>query len=886
MWLKEPMHPVAYATRSIFIMTHRSLLFIIPFIVVSILQPVCSAEIPPLVPLPAKVTPAEGKFQLDASTAIVAAKPEEKMVADMLASWLRPTTGLALPVKAVAEGRVIRLSIDTSLSSKLGREGYLLDCTAGGVTIRAAEGAGLFYGAQTFRQLLPPQACGVGLTKGVEWIAPAVNIEDRPRFMWRGFMLDVSRHFFTVDYIKSLIDSMAGQKLNLLQLHLTDDDGWRIEIKKYPKLTEIGAWRGTKCVLPNTRQGETHARYGGFYTQQQLKDLVAYAKARNIEIMPEMDLPGHALAIVTAYPETLPSKLADAVSAQGFSANAISPAKEANYRMIDDIIGEIAAIFPFAYIHIGGDEVNHKVWEACPEIKHLMEREKLGNLHQMQVHFTRRLEGILTKHGRKMIGWQEIADDRLSKQTGIMAWIGPEPGWNAAKRGAPAVMAPGGSFYFDMACPGADDEPPAHWWAGQVGLARAYEFDPLDPKAGLDAAAKPNILGVQAALWTEFVTAWKSKSGWLEVKDEGECADYKIWPRLCATAETAWTPQEQRDFTGFSQRMGGQYLRMAAQGHKFRLEPPTAKLDKGLIHIIPAWPAGKVKYTLDGSDPFNSPSTKIYDGSPIEGRYRSGLTMRSFIAEGNVHSPIKRGATIAPAGTWDVAAWVRDQPQTLVFPAGGHIQQPGRWKIRMTKTAGKDGLVVDRMTLRAAGVDLATATPSRAGNVVLEVKATPPAGAELVIMARFTGDKSEAKGNVLVEKLTAEIIAGLKVETKVPLYGEAYEVSQLLDGDPETFCWTSRNMEADETLTWIFPEAIPLKRIELQSGQPNSTKDQILDAVLEISTDGVIFTKASGFTYGAAKADLAGKVVKAVRLRATAKSPGWVVVQDLILTRN
>lgn len=840
---------------------------------------------PSLVPWPAKVTPATGRLKLDSSTAMVAVKPSEMQVAAMLAAWLRPSSGLALPIVKSASGHPIRLVMDSSLTGRLGREGYLLDCATTGVTIRAADVAGLFYGAQTFRQLLPAAAFSRGPVKQIDWSVPCLAIEDQPRFVWRGFMLDVSRHFFSIDYLKKLVDDMAACKLNLLQLHLTDDDGWRVEIKKYPKLTEVGAWRGTACTLPNTRQGETHARYGGFYTQRQLKELVAYAKARNIEIMPEVDLPGHALAIAKAYPQTLPSKLSDAVSAQGFSANAISPAKEPNYQMIDDIIGEIASIFPFAYIHIGGDEVNHKVWEVCPEIKQLMEKEKLANLHQVQVHFTRRLEGILAKHARKMIGWQEIADDRLNKQTAIMAWIGPEPGWNAAKRGTPAVLAPGGSFYFDMGYPNAEDEPPAHWWAGQVGLARAYEFDPLSAKSGIDGAASKNILGVQAALWTEFVTGWKSKSGWLELKDEAACADYKIWPRLCATAETAWTPQEQRDFADFSQRMGGQYLRMAEQGLVFRLEPPTAKLDRGNIVITPAWSQGKVKYTLDGSDPFDSASAKIYAGEAIDGRFRGGLTMRSWIAERSVFSPLRRGATIAPAGTWNVADWARDQPKTLIYQVADSIQTAGLWKIRMEKTGGRDGLVIDRISLQAAGETIATATPTRVGSVILKLDRTPPKAMELAIVARFTGEKPEAKGNVLIEKLTAEIIDGLKVETKLPVYGEANDTAKLLDLDPDTFCWTSRNMEAGETLDWVLPEPTAIKRIEFQSGQPNSTKDQILDAVLEVSADGQTFTQASGFSYGAAKADLNGKLVKVVRVRATKKSPGWVIFQDLVITR-
>lgn len=842
--------------------------------------------LPALIPRPASITLGKGEFQLSPGTSLQAVKAEEIAAAEWLADQLRKPTGYALPVKADAAARSLGFFLDTSLKDALGNEGYRLDATPGSVKIQAATAAGLFYGAQSFRQLLPPQAYGRKKAADVTWSVPAVKIEDRPRFAWRGFMIDTSRHFFPVEFLKQLIDDMASQKLNLLQLHLTDDDGWRVEIKKYPKLTEIGAWRGTECPLPNTREGETFKRYGGFYTQEQLKELVAYAKQRHIEIMPEVDLPGHALAIATAYPETLPEKLSEAVSVQGYKANAISPAKEANYQMVDDIIGEIAAIFPYPYIHIGGDEVNHKIWEECPQIKALMEKEKLSNLHQVQVHFTRRLEGIITKHGRKMIGWQEIADDRLSRDTAIMAWISAGPGWNAAKRGTPAVMAPGGNCYFDMPYPNAQDEPPAHWWAGPVGIEQAYGFDPVGPESGLDEAGKAKVLGVHAALWTEFVIGWDSKSGWLKLKDESECASYKIWPRLCATAETGWTPQAERNFTSFRNRLGGQFARFAEMGRVFRLEPPSAKLAGGLIHIQPPYTGAQVKYTVDGSDPFANKSAKLWDGKPLDGNVRGGLAMRTVMPAYSITSPLSRGAIIEPAGTWEVRNWKAGEPQVLTFKVRDHISEPGRWRVRMARTKGGEGLAVDRMTLRSGTKTLPSAPITRPDSAIFEIPQTVPADLELIVDAKFTGPKPDAAGTVLIEKLTGEVIPGLTIETKIPHHGAEFDASQLLDGDSDTYQWSSRVWEKDETLTWVFPQLTLMKEVALQSGAPNGTKDQILDAVLEVSTDGSTFTDATGFTYGAAKIGVGGKFIKAVRIRATGKSPGWVILQDLRITRD
>ena len=528
----------------------------LPLLAAFAFTPLISFAAPALVPLPASLAEKSGPgFELTATTGFTATGPAAQE-AGFVAERLRASTGFALPVSASGAGIVFRL--DPTLKTKLGDEGYRLESDAEGVRISAADTAGLFYGGQTLLELLPPEAFSSALVAGKKWTVPAVTIEDEPRFAWRGFMLDESRHFIGASHVKRLLDAMALHKLNRFHWHLTDDEGWRIEIKAYPKLTDIGAWRGTECRLPNTL-GEKYKRYGGFYTQDELRDIVAYAKARHIEIMPEVDLPGHSLATVTAYPELLAGGKSDTVSAQGFTSNVISPAKPATYRFVETVFDELKGIFPYEYIHIGGDEVNHGAWKDSPEISALMKAEKLQSLHDVQVFFTKRLEGIFARRGKKIFGWNEVFDERLDKNTGIMAWTGTGPGYHAAKKGYPVVMAPGQHAYLDMGYPGAQGEPPSHWWAGPVDNARVYAFDPLGDGGDLPQSAKGRILGVEAALWTEYVVPWKGEA--LDLETFSAHADYKTWPRLSALAEVGWTPQALRVYDDFEKRLGPDQLR-------------------------------------------------------------------------------------------------------------------------------------------------------------------------------------------------------------------------------------------------------------------------------------------------------------------------------------
>ncbi len=447
----------------------------------------------------------------------------------------------------------------------------------------------------------------------------------------------------------------ALHKLNVFHMHLTDDEGWRIEIKKYPKLTEIGAWRGTKCAIPNfgVDEGTFHdspERYGGFFTQEQIREIVAYAGRLHINVMPEVDMPGHCRAICLAYPETMP------INAGG-GVNTISPAKESNYQVIDDIVGELAELFPFEYVHIGGDEVNHGLWGNDPEIKALIAREKLGGLGGAQVYFTKRLEGILAKHKKSMIGWNEITNDKLARTTGIMSWTGPGPGYNAARMGFPVVMAPGPYDYFDMGNPQANDEPPAMGWAGLVSLERCYSFDPLNDR-GLNATQAERIMGVQACLWAEYIHPWKPKTTWADFSTEPKVMEFKTFPRLCALAEVGWTPQAQRNYADFADRLGPTHLeRLKYSGLAFRLPAPEAQMYKGMITIVPPYAGAQIRYTVDATDPLDSATALQWDGKPVQcsaGQFRARTYLMGVFSplhvgaqRGNVVYSMKPAATVS-----------------------------------------------------------------------------------------------------------------------------------------------------------------------------------------------------------------------------------------------
>ena len=490
---------------------------------------------------------------------------EVKKIASLFAAQITPPTGYKTTIKAgnspLPKSILFLLTTDKTIAD----EGYKLKVTSAGITLTARKPAGIFYGVQTLLQLLPSGITSTTELDYDEWDIPAVTIEDQPRFGWRGLMLDVSRHFFTVAQVKDYIDQMVKYKFNLLHLGLTNDQGWRIQIKSLPKLTEVGAWRvertGTFGNLSKPQPGEP-ATYGGFYTHEDIKELVKYAADRFVNILPEIDVPGHSLAAIASYPELSCTPGEYYVSPgdrfmvwpgggqhfYGLLDNTICPANEKAYEFLDKVFTEVAQLFPFGYIHMGGDETARNFWEKSEQIKALMKKENLKDLDEVQSYFVKRVEKIINSKGKKMIGWDEILDGGLAPNAAVMSWRGMKGGIEAAKQGHEVVMSPTDFAYIDYMQGDAAIEPPVY---STLRLKKAYQFEPLPE--GVDAKL---IKGGQANLWTEQVYNTRHMQ-------------YMTWPRAFAIAEVLWSSKEKRNWEYFSKRVENHFKRLDMAGVKY-----------------------------------------------------------------------------------------------------------------------------------------------------------------------------------------------------------------------------------------------------------------------------------------------------------------------------
>mgnify|MGYP001554227875 CR=1 FL=1 len=642
------------------------LMVIIPFI--GITQQKIS-----IIPKPVSLTEEEGHFSIDKNTSIIFNTKENELhhAAHFFNEYLKNISGDVLSFN-LKKNKSIELLIKKTPA--IGEEGYLLNVSPKKIQIIANTKAGIIYGMQSLFQTLPE------IRTNAELQVPCMKITDYPSFKWRGMHLDVCRHFFSPEMIKEYIDLLSEYKFNTFHWHLTDDQGWRIEIKKYPKLTSVGAWRADRRGIPwseckPTQPGEA-ATYGGYYTQEQVRDIVAYAAERNITIVPEIEMPGHSEAAIAAYPwlsctQQPQTTITGGMYPPGIQSN-YCPANDSVFTFLENVLTEVMQLFPSKYIHIGGDEVDKTPWKNDPRCQAFMKKSGYTDEEQLQSYFIQRIEKFLIAHHRKLIGWDEILEGGLAPEATVMSWRGESGGIQAAKMKHDVVMTPGTPLYFDHYQAGPAGEPEAI--GGFNTLKMVYDYYPV-PKE-LDSTDATYVLGAQANVWTEFIST-------------REHLEYMVLPRMLALAEGLWTPKSEKNYDDFYERLQNQFREFDEKGFHYCpgnftvAVKPVSQDGKLLVTLSSEIPGADIYYTTDGSDP-GAESNKYINPVQID----SSLTLKAVIVINGkvmgvkpaeqkfvVHKAIGRNVTYTnPPSTYYPA----DGPNTLTDGVRG-TTAPGKY---------------------------------------------------------------------------------------------------------------------------------------------------------------------------------------------------------------
>lgn len=575
-----------------------------------------------IIPAPMSLTQHDGQFKLNKKTTFGATTTEAKTIAEFFASKMKAATGYNIQV---ADKGNITLAIDESLD--VNEEGYTLDVTPSNVTVKAKTPQGLFYGMQSFMQLLPAEIESAEKVEGIAWVAPSASIKDEPRFGYRGMMIDPCRHFMPVEDIKKQIDVLALFKINRLHWHLTEDQGWRIEIKKYPKLTEVGS----------TRIDGEGTEHKGFYTQEEIKEVVKYAADRFITVVPELEIPGHELAAIAAYPEL--SCKGEPITPRiiwGVEDIVMCPGKEDMFEFLEDVIDEMVPLFPSEYFHIGGDECPKTSWKSCPLCQKRIREEglKADGKHtaeeRLQSYVIQRMEKYLATKGKKIIGWDEILEGGLAPTATVMSWRGEEGGIAAALMNHTVIMTPGGNgMYLDHYQGDPKIEPVAI--GGMTLLEKTYSYNPV-PDTLAQMGKSEFVLGVQGNVWSEYLY-------------NEDIREYRTYPRIIAIAEIGWTPEDKKDYKDFERRIDNAYVRLDEHDINYHIPQPeqpngscnfVAFTDKASLEFKTSRPV-KMVYTTDGSEP--TESSTAYS-APIEITETTTLKIASVLPSGKM-SPVR-----------------------------------------------------------------------------------------------------------------------------------------------------------------------------------------------------------------------------------------------------
>lgn len=577
-----------------------------------------------VIPKPETLKLNEGNFQFNKNTAFFITDENQQKAAQILIDKFKAAQGWDLKtVNSQPKSNFIQFKTSKDISE----EGYKLLVENDVITIEASDFNGFLYGIQTLRQLLPVAIESKTKIENTDWIIPNIEIADNSRFKWRGLMLDVSRHFFQKEYIKETIDRLAFHKMNTLHLHLVDDQGWRIEIKKYPKLTEVGALRVDQEDKPwngrYTPELDEKATYGGFYTQEDIKEIVAYAKSRGVTVVPEIEMPAHVTSAIASYPEFSCLEKPVPVPSGGLwpITDIYCAGKDSTFKFLEDVLVEVMELFPSKYIHVGGDEATKTNWKVCAHCKKRMKDEGLKSVEELQSYFIKRMEQFISSKGRVLIGWDEILEGGLAPGATVMSWRGVKGGLEASEQGHDVVMTPGSHCYFDHYQGPMDTEPKA--WGGYTPVSKVYEFDPIVDSMSEEQAK--HVLGGQANLWSEYVTT-ESHS------------EYMIYPRIAALSETLWSPKADRDWVDFSTRLENLFKRYEHQDINYAKSAYTitseTKVDEATNTISVAlkneFPVAGIRYVLNDA---SLDEAAIKYTKPIE--INSTSTIKASLFEGD-----------------------------------------------------------------------------------------------------------------------------------------------------------------------------------------------------------------------------------------------------------
>ncbi len=514
----------------------------------------------PIIPKPVSLIPAKGQFVFTPQTKVLF-YPENKELKDIgafFAGFLTRSAGFPMEIAPAARPAVSKhdlvMVVDTTLD--MNPEGYLLTITPKTIEIKAKEPRGVFYAIQTLRQLLPPQVESVTKVENMAFTVPCAKIKDQPRFPYRGLHLDVGRHFFPKDFIIRYLDLMALYKYNTFHWHLTEDQGWRIEIKKYPRLTKVGAWRKETLVGHWGQKPEKYdgKRYGGYYTQEDIREVVAHAKKLYITVIPEIEMPGHSLAALASYPYLgCTGGPYEVATHWGVFKDIYCAGNDSTFKFLEDVLTEVMDLFPSKYIHIGGDETPKDRWKKCPKDQARIKAEGLKNENELQSYFISRIEKFLNAHGRNIIGWDEILEGGLAPNATVMSWRGIKGGIAAAKMNHDVIMTPGAYCYFDHYQGDPKKEPLAI--GGFLPLKKVYSYEPVPEE--LTPAQQKHILGAQGNVWTEYIAT-------------PDYVEYMVYPRACALSEVDWTPAGEKNYDDFLIRLKSNLKHLKVMGVNYR----------------------------------------------------------------------------------------------------------------------------------------------------------------------------------------------------------------------------------------------------------------------------------------------------------------------------